>query len=356
VKALALEAARRRGDARADALVAKLGPRVWAVNALLRDVRTNSDPLPDSLPEEVRDFFADHVVVPEWLNRGRVLNAQRWAERHLFHVTVALFCAALPSAYAAAQGARVLAGTGRMAGDLDRRVNETARFLLAVLKPYSLDPEGAALPMIRKVRLMHAAVRQLLQATGEFSDEIPINQEDLAGTLLGFSVVVLRAVRRLGVRVEAAEAEDFYHLWRGVGAMLGVEESSLPRDFAAACRAADLIAERQFRPSPHGRALMAALLARTEAHVGLPGFRSSPAFLVRYLLGDRTADILGLPAAENSRSPMLAHWNGFLRSSLQSLSLRAAPVIGQKLLEAVVSVKLGSTETRFAMPTRLTLE
>jgi hypothetical protein len=348
-----LESARNTGDAPADALVADLGSRVWAVNALMREVRRNRDPLPAAVPEDVRAFLTQQVAPPPWLNRTRVLNAQCWAERHVFHITVALFCASLPSAYAAERGARVLAVTGRMAGDLDRRVNETARFILEVLKPGSLDSEGGALPAVRKVRLMHAAVRTLIRDRAEFAGEVPINQEDMLGTLLGFSVVVLRAVKRLGIEVDASTAEDFYHLWRGIGAMLGIEEDLLPGDFAAASRAADLIAERQFRSSEHGRALMTALLARTEAHVDLPGIRETPAFLVRYLLGDQTADLLGV------KPPALQHWfagrklGQVVRSSLQTLSLRAAPRVGRHLLSALVSVKLGGVEVRYAMPTVL---
>jgi hypothetical protein len=117
----------------------------------------------------------------------------------------------------------------------------------------------------------------------------------------------------------------------------------------SANRTANLIAERQFRTSAHGRALMTALLERTEAHFDLPGLRSAPAFLVRYLLGDRTAQILGIPAqpAGPTRFP------GLVRSSVQKLALHGSPLFGRRLLERVISVKLGGEQVRFAMPTRL---
>jgi hypothetical protein len=228
--------------------------------------------------------------------------------------------------------------------------------VLEVLKPGSLDPEGAALPAIRKVRLLHAAIRMLVRdRDADFSDEVPINQEDLLGTLLGFSIVVLKAVQRLGIRADRADAEDFYHLWRGVGAMLGIDEALLPMDFAAASRTAERIAERQFRASRHGRALMERLLARTEAHLSLPGLRATPAFLVRYLLGDRTADILGIPAVGPSHISFVHAGNvaGLVRSSVQTVSLNLAPLVGRRLLDAIVSAKLGTRDVGFPMPTRL---
>jgi hypothetical protein len=344
-----LDAARQLGDEPADALVARLGGRFWAIHPLLREVRKSQERLPEALPEDVRRFFVDCVTPPPWLNRARVLSAQHWAERHLFHITVALFCAALPSAYAAARGASVLATTGRLADDVDRRINETARFVLDVLESGSLDPEGIALPAIGHVRLMHAAVRMRLRGPSGFpSSDVPINQEDLLGTMLGFSVVVIRAVRRLGVQVNRAEAEDYYHLWRGIGAMLGIKEALLPKDFSAASDTADCIADRQFRASDHGRALMARLLDRTEVHIGVPGLRGTAPFLVRYLLGERTGDILGVSAVNPARASLVfaGSAGGLFRSSVQALALHLAPLFGRHLLDAIVSAKLGTKSSR----------
>ena len=168
--AAALDAARLRGDAGADSLVAALGERAWAVVVLMRGVHGNRQPLPAALPVEARQFFAP-VAPPAWLDLRRVQRAQRWAQEHLLHVTTALFCASLPSAYAAARGARVLAATERMRTDVDRRVNETARFVLDVLAPGALEPDGAGLRAIQKTRFVHALVRRALaghaRAVGE---------------------------------------------------------------------------------------------------------------------------------------------------------------------------------------------
>ena len=71
---------------------------------------------------------------------------------------------------------------------------------------------------------MHAAVRPHLAARGLAEGETPINQEDLLGTLFCFSVVVIRSLRLLGAPVSDEDADDYYHLWRAVGAMLGIRE------------------------------------------------------------------------------------------------------------------------------------
>jgi hypothetical protein len=346
-----LDAARKLGDEPLDVCVARLGREVWAVHSALEGVRSNRETLPDCLPSELRDFLRAHVTVPVWLNRARILNAQAWAERHLLHITAALFCASLPSAYAADRGARVLMATQRMTTDLDRRVNETARFVLTMLEPSSFEPDGAALPAIRKVRLVHAAVRLHVRDRPELEGEAPINQEDLLGTLLSFSVLVVKSLRRMGVDVHPTDAEDFYHLWRGVGAMLGVNEDLMPLDFASACEVAERITERQFRPSPHGQLLMAELLRRTEAHFDLPLLRAAPGMLVRHLLGDRTADLLGVPAAPASDASFArAAQASFARWSKRALWSHLAPRLARTLLDAVVSVKLTRVRRASARP------
>ena len=51
---------------------------------------------------------------------------------------------------------------------------------------------------------------------------MPINQEDLAGTLMTFSCVVLDALKKLRVGYSAAEGEAFLHAWKVVGHFMGV--------------------------------------------------------------------------------------------------------------------------------------
>jgi hypothetical protein len=346
-----LDAARRVGDPPADATVAALGRDAWIVNAALRHVRRSEDPLPEAVPPVVRRFFAEHVAPPPWLDEGRVRRAQAWASRHLVLVTVALFCGSLPAAYGAARGARVLAATGRMRGpELDRRVNETARFVLDVVAEGGIAGGGPALRAIQKVRLAHAAVRAHLLGIGAGDGEVPINQEDMLGTLFTFSVVVVRSLRLLGVAVDDEEADDYYHLWRGVGAMMGIREELLPPSFSSASAVADRIAARQIAGSEHGRALMASLLAGMERH--LPGLRFLPRHLVRYLVGDRLADQLGVPpdGAFQAKLSLLRLLPRLPGGPLATLAEHAAPLVGRPLLEAIVAAKLGGKPATFAMP------
>jgi len=345
-----LNGARQRGDAEADAVIGRLGRDVWAMNLLMQGCRCNNQPLPERLPPVAREFFEQHSALPPWFDRTRILSAQRWASQHLLHITAALFHASLPSAYAAERGATVLLCTGRMSKDLDRRVNETARFVVDVLARDAFEPHGVAIRSIQQVRLVHAAVRFLLKESNPWPDEAPLNQEDLLGTLMSFSVVVVRAVRRLGVSVSATEAEDFYHLWRVAGALLGVEPALLPSDFGAAEATSDLIAVRQFRESQAGRQLMQALRTRINQHVLVPGMTD---YLIRRLSGDRVADLLGVPASDTFRSKLgqLARLPFVDRLALSKLLPQLSATVGKPLLDSIITRKLGGELAGFAAPT-----
>jgi uncharacterized protein (DUF2236 family) len=345
-----LDAARQRGDAIADAVIQRLGREVWAMNTLMEGCRGNSQPLPERLPAAAREFFEQHSALPPWLQPTRIMAAQRWATEQLLPITAALFHAALPSAYAAERGATVLLATGRMANDLDRRVNETARFVMDVLAPESFEPRGVGIRSVQQVRLVHAAVRVWLRERPPWPGEVPLNQEDMLGTLLTFSVVVVRAMRRLGVPVTSAEAEDFYHLWRVVGALLGIEQELLPQDFAAAEALAERIAQRHFRGSAAGKQLMQALLARIGEHVAVPGMTH---YLVRRLAGDRVAELLGVPSDDGFRTTLakLTRLPFIEQASLKSVLPQLTTLVGKPLFDGIIRRKLGGELAGFAAPT-----
>ena len=97
------------------------------------------------------------------------------------------------------QGVQVLALTARLHTDPVRRIGETAQMTLHAMSAGGLAPGGAGIRDAQKVRLMHAAVRHLALASDDWVPVgTPVNQEDLAFTLLTFSIVALDSIRKLG--------------------------------------------------------------------------------------------------------------------------------------------------------------
>jgi hypothetical protein len=343
----ALDEARRNADPPADAIVTALGRDVWAVNALLAGVSSNTDALPAAIPPELHALVRPEL--PRFADPHRLRRAQTFAERHLALVTVALFCASLPASYGAAEGARVLEATGRLRGDLDRRINETARFVLEVLRPHGFDAGGRARVAIGKVRLIHAAVRSSLRNHPTVAAPA-INQEDMLGTMCLFSVLVLDSLRRLGVEIDPRDAEDYLHLWIVVGAMLGIDEHLLPQSLDEGHTVMRAIRERCFRPTESGRALMRDLLAGMERHTF--GFRDAPVHLVHHLIGKDAAEALGVPPISSKWAAVSRMTRGLGGAALDPAILvgRLSPLLGRRLLEAITSIKLQGARVTFPMP------
>ncbi|MEM1137733.1 MAG: oxygenase MpaB family protein, partial [Bacteroidota bacterium] len=120
-------------------------------------------------------------------------------------------------------------------------------------------------------------------------------QEDMAGTNLAFSFIILRGLRKSGRIINSQEAEAYQHLWNVIGYILGLDEEIIPSNLKKAYLLTQAIEIRQMKPSFEGKALTKALLNNYEDQlpIKLPeGYITS---YMRYLIGDEKADILDLP-------------------------------------------------------------
>ena len=167
------------------------------------DGLTRNDGIPSAdLPPAVRDYLATTSLLPPF-DPAAVAAAQALFARHGPEILVVLGFYSLPASYMAKKGAQVVYRTGYMAKRPLRRVFETVQMVIDVLSPGGLEPAGAGVRTAQKVRLMHAAVRHLLThdpaRPWEEDLGVPINQEDLAGTLMTFSCLVLEGLGRLGI-------------------------------------------------------------------------------------------------------------------------------------------------------------
>ncbi len=321
------------GDPPLDALLLEIeDPRaIWSAIAALGELPSDDTPLPTAIPPPLDRFLAS-TRLPEWASLDALERGARFAERNLPYVSLALIAGSLPLLFTSAHGATVLTRTRRLLDDVDRRVNETARFVFDVLEPGAFGGYGRGVRAVQRVRLIHAAVRHAQRPT---SPTIPIDQTQLLGTLFAFSVVVVRSATRLGARVTDRDREDYWHLWRVVGALLGIEARSMPHRYAEAERSLRALVHDNAKASAEGRALTAALLERTQAHLVVPDLSTR---LVRYLLGERVADLLEVPTPRSGA--LDSRW---VRSRAPALFRAVSPLLGRTFQEAVVRKKLATT-------------
>ena len=370
-----LDVWRTIGDEPADRAVAAYFAAVGAASpgSLMHSLVEHLDVPPEDRVPAVAEFLAAASQLPAWADPARLVAGQTVFGDLIVHQFTALYLASLPSAYAAARGVHVIWLTARLQDDPERRLNETAQFLMDVTAPEAFAAGGVAIDRILHVRLMHAAVRWLIDhhdgvARPADADPAarpdvpmwatswgrPVNQEDLAGTMSTFSTVVLTALRRSGVELDAAVEEDFIHLWAVIGHLLGIHDELLPRDLEAAEALQRAVFSRQQASSAVGRDLTTTLLGLL--HDRVPRFivALAPAMARRYM-GDRVADMVGVPKSRVAK-PIL--WLLVLFTRLTTRPDAQVPRwvsdrIGRRLMEGLLIASRHGERVPFAIPEAL---
>lgn len=361
-----LDGMREVGDPPADAAIAEIFARgdVAAVNQLL-DTLTQNDDLPSAdLPTAVRAYLAESAGFPPFAPAA-VAAAQDLFARRGPEILSILGFYALPTAYAARKGVQVLHRTGYLAKRPFRRVLETVQMVVDVLSPGGLAPDGRGVVTAQKVRLMHAAIRHILthDPAHPWPSElgVPINQEDLAGTLMVFSCLVLAGFPRLGIELTATEQESYLEIWTGVGRILGLRAELLPADVAEARELTQRIYQRQIESSPEGRDMLEALLEGYDKLVPSGPLSGAPRSLIHYFLDEEPitrrniAHLLGLDDTGHAQELIRAAI-GLLRLVNVVLDSNATHVgevvrqLGLATTKAILLVERGGSRAPFHVP------
>jgi hypothetical protein len=268
-----------------------------------------------------------------------VRHAQRFFATFGLQIGAALVHHSLPDSYAAARGAQVLYLTGELVTSPARRVRETTQFVLDIMTPppadqflgravTTLHPGQRGATAARRIRLFHQCVRNFVntecaarwKSISRYFERIdpdgpslgvPLNQEDLLGTLHEFTVAVFESLGALGVPYTSDDEAAWFHVWNIVGRHMGIGTWSaferdaseteiagpirpfLPLDPRLASETLAVIRRRQQIESVEGTILVNALLAELQRPLSR-GMKPFPAALMRYLLGPHTADLLGI--------------------------------------------------------------
>lgn len=299
-----LQAMRQQTDPVADQVIEKIftAGNTGVVNQLMLAISRNNGELSAALPEPVSQFFTQTASLPVWADIKKMEEGASFFDRHVQPILSILGSLSLPYCYAASDGAQVLYLSQRIRKDTRKRLAETGQFVLTVAASGAFSRKGTSIRTIQKVRLMHAAVRFHIGKSGQWKEEWgkPVNQEDMAGTNLAFSYIVLEGLQKLGIYYSSQEAEAYLHLWNVIGFMLGVDEKLLPASIKEAYYLGKHIEKRHFRKSEAGTELTKALLTcfdEITPNAALKAF--NPAYM-RFLLGDKVANLLEVPQANMS--------------------------------------------------------
>lgn len=247
----------------------------------------------------VYQAFMDQVnTVPDWVDVSDVEQGQALFLRCAPLSIASFVLGSLLLTYTPPGSARVLMHTGRLHKDVTRRLYETASMVDAILTPGGLAVGQAGHQAILRVRLLHAMVRQGVLGKGQWPADAlgqPINQLQLSLTALGFSCVIIRSLRRLGVHVSEREAQAYQKLWRYANHLQGVDLRLQPDSIEAE---EALLADYQgslIAPDDNASTLVASIF---DALAWKAPFHMPRAVLeatARRLLGPTLSDALHIP-------------------------------------------------------------
>lgn len=288
---------RNRGDELADK----------AVKALIKNpdlcIAINSwGKLPDKsklseFPEVVHDYFLFFYEKPEFINRDKVKMAQDFFDKESNLYLALLGFYSLPYCYAFADGAQVLIRSKRIIEDIGRRLSETALFLLDSYKPGTFLGDDQALLTIAKVRLIHAFSRYFVSHYAkDWQAEwgIPINQEDLIGTNIAFSLMVMRGMEKLDRFPGTEVHEAVLHYWKIIGHYLGIDTAYWPETAKEAYELEKLIRKRNLNASEAGEILTKSLLGFFEKNLPNQNLTAFSETMVAYFLGKEASKAVGI--------------------------------------------------------------
>ena len=173
---------------------------------------------------------------------------------------------------------------------------ETTAFIVEIMKPDAFDNNGIGFLALKQLRLRHAMARFYLKNIPAINEmnEIPINQEDMAGTNLAFSYMAIRAMSKIGVRIPIDLANCYMHHWAVVSHLMGIEEALLPKTIKEAFHLEKKISGRQFRPSREGKELTKQLIVHYKTIIPNVATVQLIRPLVRYMVGNKVAGTIGL--------------------------------------------------------------
>ena len=203
----------------------------------------------------------------------------------------------LPYCYAASPGNKALYLSDKMRKSPGKRLVDTADFIISVSTAINISENSEAQISINKLRLIHAVARYYILNSNNWSMEwgLPINQEDMAGTNLAFSYIIINGLQKTGYMMTNREKENFLALWRYIGYQLYIEDELLPSTLKEAELLEKTIRNRHFKKSEEGFTLAKELITYYKSMTkGIDSYLVESQ--IRYWLGPLAADCVGLKA------------------------------------------------------------
>jgi len=233
-----------------------------------QSIRDGISGLPNPAPQ-LRRFFARADELPSWVDFAQLRRGALAYQRFGILGMIVLSAWSLINGYHSSAAVKPLAFTGQLHHRTQRRLAETARFVSEATQVDGLRLGRPGRDISLRVSMIHAHVRRACLQSGQWRTDtwgLPINQADMFGTLLEFSLLMMDGAQRLGFFLSSEEREAILAMWRYCGHLSGVDAWLLEQlgSEAKTRRLADLL--RLVQPGPDEDSL-----ALTEQLLKVPG-------------------------------------------------------------------------------------
>lgn len=190
-------------------------------------------------PAPLRELFGALEATPDWVDPDQLRIAAATMRSGGADGLYIARDVALLGGYQFAGFNQTLLRTGALEKGSNARFAETSEWALDVISPRGLDLFGDGYRSTIRVRFIHSIVRRHVAAMDDWDPEewgLPINQTDMAATLVGALIAPSIGGIGLGIVNRPSEYRAIAHLARYVGWLIGVREDFLPRDFRESIR------------------------------------------------------------------------------------------------------------------------
>lgn len=188
----------------------------------------------DDVPESVKKLFLQTQKIPDWLDYDLIKSGAELCMRSNLDSLISLRDYCLMGGYDYAYLNKPLIATEALKKGAVKRLSETLDFWVNVTRYDALEIHKKGYEFAIKTRLIHSYARLSIKKYYKNWDTEnwgePINSWDMMATYIGFSLVFLHSLKKLGNTFSPQEEKGIFHLWKYVGYLLGIPENLLPND------------------------------------------------------------------------------------------------------------------------------
>lgn len=188
----------------------------------------------DSLPEHIKELLLQMQEVPPWLDKSLITAGCDLSMRSGTNALISLRDYSLMGGYDYAYLNKALVYTGALKKGAAKRITDTLDFWTHVTRSNALEINHDGYQYAFRTRMIHSFSRIMIKEKHPAWDKEtwgePINFADMVATSIGFSLIFLHGLHKLGLDISEKEELGVFHLWKYIGYLLGIPVEYLPNN------------------------------------------------------------------------------------------------------------------------------